>query len=245
MMTLHNKYVYYFTVIAFFIALHTNAQTVTEEWVEFFDLTSNDVTVDDEGNFYITGWALQSGACTDYCTVKYNTYGDLEWSSYYTGTGDYEDVAHSIALDYNDNVIVTGISQDAFTSKDYLTVKYDNDGNEAWVRRYYYTLNDQWDRAYDVAVDEFGGVVVTGQSFSTAGYMGMGNDLCTIKYDALGDTSWISRYDLTTASFPSAESGNCIALDHNNNAVVAGWNTGTGDTVVYDLRTIKYGFSGG
>jgi len=71
---------------------------------------------------------------------------------------------------------------------DYLTIKYDPEGNMLWKRVY----NWEWeDYAQDVAVDREGNVIVTGWSDNDINW-----DWCTVKYGPDGDTLWIRRVDI-------------------------------------------------
>ncbi|MDP3025679.1 MAG: SBBP repeat-containing protein, partial [candidate division Zixibacteria bacterium] len=55
----------------------------------------------------------------------------------------------------------------------------------AWVRRFNGSGND-WDEAYDIAIDNSGYVYVTGYTSGS----GTLYDYTTIKYDPKGDTAW-------------------------------------------------------
>ena len=102
----------------------------------------------------------------DILTIKYgsiqDSYGML-WAEVYDGPAHLDDKAAAIALDPAGNVYVTGFSTDETTGEDFVTIKYDPDGNMIWVR----ILDGPahlGDRAYDIAAD-LTGIYVTGYSF--------------------------------------------------------------------------------
>lgn len=95
------------------------------------------------------------------------------WQETYNGGG--RDYAYGVAIDSNDNIIVTGYSR-LGGDDDYYTIKYNSDGTETWNKSYDGT---GYDVARSVAVDSNNNIIITGYSYnSTAG----NNDYCTIKY---------------------------------------------------------------
>ena len=142
------------------------------------------LTVDDDGNVYITGESCGSGTSSDYGTIKYTSAGILEWTARYNGPASTGDQANAIAVDHWDNVFVTGRSyaNEPYTPEyDYLTIKYDASGNEQWTARYDGTGHTQ-DEANAIVVDHDGYVCITGGSIGTTSY----EDVVTIKYTASG-----------------------------------------------------------
>ena len=117
----------------------------------------------DAGSIYITGQAGDHN--TDYITIKYNPNGGRQWVSSYDGTGHGDDVANSITLLANGNVVVTGKSWGVNNNDDFATVKYNaSNGHEQQVWRYSFAVNSE-DVATDVAASLQGGrVYVTGYS---------------------------------------------------------------------------------
>jgi WD40 repeat protein len=115
-----------------------NAQ-VTELWGERYNGGHDDlpwsVAVDSEDNVIVTGWSDDGTANGyNYYTVKYDKNGIEQWSKTYDFCGDH-DMAFDVAVDSEDNVIVTGASLK--WTYDYYTIKYDkNDGHEIWSQRY-------------------------------------------------------------------------------------------------------------
>jgi hypothetical protein len=100
----------------------------------------------------------------------------------------------------------------------------------AWVRRYDGTTGVNADRAYAIAVDRFGNVVVIGESFNGTDY-----DYATIKYYSNGDTAWVRRYNGPANSDDYAKD---ISVDVLGNVYVTGNSYGVGTDM--DYATIKY-----
>jgi hypothetical protein len=209
-----------------------------EEWVSRFNGINNmddvawDIAVDDSGYIYVTGrtFGLMSSAY-DYATVKYNSSGDSVWIQIYNGTGTSNDEALALAVDGSNNLYVTGRSYGLSSGPDMVTIKYNQTtGDSLWVRRYNGPGNFA-DAAWDIDVDDFGNVYVTGQS-DGIGTMG---DIATIKYNSIGDILWVRRYN---GMVDSLDVANGLALDDSGNVYVTGFSTGGGTS--YDFITIKY-----
>ncbi len=90
----------------------------------FYDIKVSRIS----GNVFATGETFSSdGSNSNYLTVKYNPLGDTLWSRKFNGTGNANDVAHSIAIDDSDNVYITGESKSATPDGvDYVTIKYNS-----------------------------------------------------------------------------------------------------------------------
>ena len=89
----------------------------------------------------------------------------------------YGDCAHDVAVDSEDNVIVTGYTTNETGNTNYYTIKYDKDGNEIWSKSYDGGNNDE---AYSVAVDSEDNIIVTGYSSDGSTY-----NYYTIKYETV------------------------------------------------------------
>ena len=153
-------------------------------WIARYDGNENsydrafDLAIDNTGNVYVTGYGLLHGTNYDYVTIKYDPNGNQLWLASYNGPDDMSDTAQAIVVDNTGNVYVTGNSYGSITKSDYLTIKYDPNGNELWNCRYNGPAND-YDSIYDISVDSIGNVYVTGSSKGS----GTNNDYATIKYD--------------------------------------------------------------
>ena len=157
-----------------------------------------------------------------------------EWVARYNGPGNGDDNAGHIAVDASGNVYVTGTSPGSGTGNDYLTIKYDPNGNQLWEARYNGPANSN-DTASALAVDASGNVYVTGQSNGS----GTANDYATIKYDSNGNQLWVARYNGPGNEY---DFGQALAIDASGNVYV----TGFSDNIwhAYDYATIKYDTNG-
>jgi len=121
---------------------------------------------------------------------------------------------------------VTGFSYSNSTGYDYVTIKYDTDGNELWVNRYNYGDND---RAVDINVDPSGNIYVAGFSYSNS----TGYDCVTIKYDTDGNELWVNRYD-----HGDNDRVVSLAVDSSGNVYVTGFSYS--NSTGYSYVTVKY-----
>ncbi|MCX6639150.1 MAG: SBBP repeat-containing protein [bacterium] len=193
---------------------------------------ANDITTDNFGNVYVTGFSVGNGTSYDYATIKYDSNGNELWVARYNGPGNQNDQANFLALDNSGNVYVTGYSAQNGTNPynfDYATIKYDPSGNQLWAARYNGPGNSS-DHAISFAVDSFGNVYVTGYSIGSE----YSYDYATIKYDTNGNQLWVARYYGPTNLDEAASS---LALDSFGNVYVTGYE---GSWSIYDYATIKY-----
>jgi uncharacterized delta-60 repeat protein len=187
------------------------------------------IVVDGSGNVYVAGESYGSGTYYDYATIKYYANGDTAWVRRYNGPADSSDWASAIAVDSSGNVYVTGRSYGSGTDEDFATIKYDQDGNELWVKRYNGPGNLD-DGASAIAIDGSGNVYVTGYSYNS----GANQDYATIKYYPNGDTAWVRRYNGPINGWDHAFA---IVVDSSKNAYVTG---GSYSWPSENYATIKY-----
>jgi uncharacterized delta-60 repeat protein len=207
-----------------------------QQWGSRYDGPKNEydrataITVDGQGNVYITGYSQGSGTSDDYATIKYNSSGVQQWVSRYNNSElNLWERATAIALDIEGNVYVTGYSVGRYTSEDYVTIKYNTLGVQQWASRYDGSANSG-DYATAIVVDEGGNVYVTGYSVGAGTYY----DYATVKYNSSGVQQWVNRYDGPANSDVYAAA---IAVDGQSNVYVAGYSYGLG---MSDYATIKY-----
>lgn len=214
-------------------------------WVRKFTQFQHSFTgklvIDDSSNVYTAGYYEVGTQSTYYLTLKYNQNGDMQWYSSYGVTG-YGAIANSIAVDSNRNVYVVGVlnvPQPGFW--DNVLIKINTNGALQWARNYSGINNNHSCSGLPVGL----AVTLNGNGIYYTTYVGNGQgggakDIVTLKYDSLGDSIWVRRYN--GGVFASANVPKTLKLDRYNNTYVAGYadytSTGT------DYVTIKYLSSG-
>lgn len=165
-------------------------------WVRYYDGGQQfydygrAIAVDDAGNAFVTGSSMESGNQFDIATIKYNSTGVVQWVARYEGPDGDDDEGYDIALDDSGYIYVTGYSRSATSYQDYITIKYNGNGDTVWTARYDGPFGGI-DIANALALDDSGNVYVTGSGNS----VNYDYDCLTIKYNAVGDTQWVVAYD--------------------------------------------------
>jgi len=123
---------------------------------------SQAITVDNNGFVYVTGTSnnLDSQDCA---TLKYNSLGVLQWQARYDGPDGGHDGCGAIAVDTTGNVYVTGYTNVLYNdiySSDYLTIKYNSDGELLWDETYHMAGGEG--TASGMVIDSTGNIFVTG-----------------------------------------------------------------------------------
>ena len=111
-------------------------------------------------------------------SVLVNSQVSQEWAKRLSTTGSVNDYAYAMTYDAAGNVYVTGYSSGNGTSLDYVTIKYNSNGDQIWKIVY---DNGSGISAYDLpkalVLDNTGNIFVTGASTQN-----ISEDFCTIKY---------------------------------------------------------------
>ncbi len=198
------------------------------------------VACDSQGNVIVTGRSNGNGTNFDYLTIKYSaSTGQVMWTARYNNTNNGtngEDRAVKVAVDFNDNVIVTGSSIDQGKQEDFYTIKYNGStGVKIWEQRYNSPGNFA-DKPTDMFVDDNGDVAVTGVS-----RIGSNNCFYTAKYNGFtGAVIWSKTYD---GAGGNDDTGRGVAIDSAGNVLVTGTEINSNGT--YAFHTIKYSAANG
>lgn len=194
--------------------------------------------VDTAGNLIVTGYQnLVGNTDDDFWTVKFMADGTIAWRKSYNRAGG-SDQATAIALDSNNNVIVTGFAWNG-NNYDIYTVKYrSDDGMQLWDHTYNAPALGN-DIATCITVDTLNNIYVGGYvQTATAN-----EDYVILKYSVDGPTTegapfWVATWNGTAngadklASIVSGTGG--IAVTGQS------WGGGTN----FDVMTVKYDYSG-
>lgn len=227
-------------IMPILILLDSAKAQVNQLWASTYDGTGNGqdeisaMTVDASGNVYVTGRSRSDGFLNnfDFLTIKYNSTGDTLWVERYDGNGLSipTDEAKDIKVDDMGFVYVTGSSAAADQTSDFLTIKYDSNGDTVWVRRFSYIAGSN-DYANSLAIDEMGYVYVTGRT---------DGDYLTVAYDASGIFQWAEKYNGTGNNQDIA-----TKIIYRSGALyVTGRSRSTSSSLSADYLTIKYNLSG-
>lgn len=211
------------------------------DWIQRYNGTANlddaayDIKLDASLNVYVTGYSTSISTGIDYTTIKYNSFGIVQWVQKYNGPSNNNDVARAICLDQNNNVYITGYSRTGSTSstEDFVTIKHNSDGIIQWVQRFNPQGNQ--DVATGIAVDQAGNVVISGYSMVNGMY-----DFTLAKYNSSGAMLWLN-FSGGTAN--GNDYLNAMVLDGAGNIYITGTtnDAGLGGT---NITTIKYNPSG-
>lgn len=190
---------------------------VHEAWVAHYDAPEGEwdeaeaLVVDADGNVYVTGQSQGN-----IVTIKYDTDGNQLWIRYHDEPYACWAVGGvSIGVDDCGNVYVAGDCTSKMGDYDFVTIKYDTNGDELWVRHYDGPASSH-DSARSLAIDSAGDVYVTGSSDDGDGL----SNYATLKYDADGHEIWVSRYEGLTGTDCYSQA---IAVDSFGNVYVTGW----------------------
>lgn len=189
----------------------------------------------------VTGRSYSSLGQFDYYTVKLNRQsGSGLWDARYDSDQNDLDMATTIAVDGNDDVLVSGwsllysIAADD-TTNDIYTLKYPSTGPpESWSRVYAGPSGDD-DRSsvVDVSTDGQNNYVVVGYGRNVSG----NDDIYVLKYDIDGNIEWeATPYDRGYNDYPIA-----AAFGPSGAVFVVGYSSNGTD---YDFFTAKYDSNG-
>ena len=221
-----------------FVTIKYNDLSGRELWVRRYDGPgtgddfAHEVSLDASGNIIVAGLSTGDGTDIDLVTIKYGP--DLEeWHAEYNGPANGDDDPQAIASDGSGNLYVAASSENSVGNVDYLTIKYDPDGNKLWEMAYNGPGNGN-DVPSAIAVDDTGNVYVTGSSSGAT----TGGDFATIMYDSDGTLQWTARYN--RPSYSGEDSAHAIALGTDGVHVTGRSFNGTD----FDWVTVKYGVTG-
>lgn len=147
-----------------------------------------------------------------------NAHGQLravkQWSAIYDGPGHGVDLPTSAVLDKRGNFYITGRSSGESSGQDIATIRYSASGQEILTLRYN-SLDNSWDEANSLAVDDSGNIFVAGTSFVTSS----STEIILIKYTPSGTIAWRAHFSPDTINSATASK---IVFDSIGNIYLGG-----------------------
>lgn len=174
------------------------------------------VALDSEDSSYTVGWTVgnfgapnqvdSNGAPTyDIFMAKHDTLGNQEWIRQIGSVKN--DWAWDVAVNNNDEIYLTGWTRGDLAgtnagSNDYWIAKYDQEGNQAWVKQYG-TAGD--DTATGIEIDTEGNLFLTGFT-NYDSFVGVEGDYQSwvAKFDGEGNPLW--SQELGSSGYESSKS---------------------------------------
>jgi hypothetical protein len=155
----------------FFLGINVIGQ-ISEQWVKRYNGTGHDygydkangMAVDNQGNVFVTGSSVSSPTYSlDMFTIKYDKDGNELWKQTYAGADKRSDVGYAVVVDKEGNAYVTGMTESATTSKNFITIKYNKDGVAQWTNIYNGDKNVE-DYPFAIVIDDSANVYVSGRA---------------------------------------------------------------------------------
>ncbi|MFP4692865.1 MAG: SBBP repeat-containing protein [Halothece sp.] len=200
-------------------------------WIDQFGSSgrdfSNSITLDSQGNLYITGHTEGSIAgspnqgFTDIFVAKYDPNGEQEWVRQF-GSSDREE-SFGIASDSNDNIYLTGTTYGSLEGQnagenDIWLASFDADGNQRWIEQF---GGNSTDHAYDITVDNEDSIYLTGFTRSVLeGGNSLSSDSWVARFNSSGNQNWIRQFNVGNVTDNVSAFG--ITTDDDNNVFLTG-----------------------
>ncbi|MDJ0763518.1 MAG: NosD domain-containing protein [Myxococcota bacterium] len=192
------------------------------------------LAVDSAGNVFVSGASPMGDTERDCITSKFDPDGEQLWTVRYNGPADSFDGASDLAVDSAGNVYVTGWGRFNPYDSDFITIKYDTQGNQQWVARYS-GPDDYQNGAYTVALDDAGNIYVTGHGYESEDDI---LDLVTVKYDPQGVEQWVAVQEVGVANHENPN----MVVDGQGNVYAISYYGELPET--RDYLTVKYNTQG-
>jgi hypothetical protein len=211
---------------------------VVRDWVASYPgLRGVAVAAGTSGDIYVAGTSLRDATHnfnTDIVLLKYTLTGQLIWAREFDELDDATfgtDFATHMTVDPQGNIIVTGGSFLNGSGDDFITLKYDPNGDLLWKTRYTPTTEG----AVRVGVDSASNIYITGPSSSSPS----ARNYVTIKYDPNGTEQWVRTYN-----GPNSFDDNPKGLAVTPAGLIAVTGESTGGITSFDFATILYDSNG-
>lgn len=194
-----------------------------------------DLGVDSKGDAYICGHTWFQPEFYNIALVKFDSEGRYDWHKTYTSAGQHSDFGHSLKIDEEDNIYVSG-----YANEDLVLLKYSPNGDTLWQRSF--NTNKVWmDIELNfIELDINGNIVLCGNYYNQS----TKEDILVVKYDKDGNLLWSKTWNSSGGntdmiSFQAA-TDNALALDHSGNIFVTGTVINPNISFGEDVVILKY-----
>ena len=163
-----------------------------QQWASVYDGPTSDVDeataicLTPAGNVAVTGHSIGTTSTAEDCaTLLYNgTNGSTIWVRRFDGGSVNYDEGTAIASDSSNRIFVTGFSYATASNNNFLTIKYEANGDTGWIVKYNGPANNS-DQAYAIALGPTAEIYVAGMSKG----LGTNEDYAVVKYCQLTATA--------------------------------------------------------
>ena len=215
------------------------------------------VAIQSDGKIVVAGWAEITGQNNNFALARFNADGtpDTSFSTdgkLHTRFGSSNTAiqeATALAIQSDGKIVVAGNGGNG-TNRDFLVARYttagaldtsfgaDNDSSGAPDGWRLTPVGSDNDRAYGVAVDGSGNIVLAGETDASGG-----PDVAVVRYTSTGalDTSFDSDGKVTTGIGSAGDRGRAVRIDANGKIVVGGYSYNGSDQ---DFAVVRYDTDG-
>ena len=144
------------------------------------------LSLDIDGNIYVTGFCTDSSMVTGILTVRFDTGGSSNWYNIEAGTG-FNAKGTNIAVNNSGTTIyIIGYVTSTTSNNDMVFIKYSLNGSKLFTE-YFDGGENASDRAFGIAVDETDYIYITGYSTTDNTET---EDFTLLKYNSSGEEMW-------------------------------------------------------
>jgi catechol 2,3-dioxygenase-like lactoylglutathione lyase family enzyme len=220
-------------------------------WVQQFGSVStesaNGVTVDLDGNVYLTGVIYRIGyEDNDIWVAKYDPQGNQLWMQQFGS--DHSDDSNRVVTDTAGNVYLTGNTNGSLgganpsNNNDAWVAKYDSSGNQLWLQQF---GTNTYDASSGVAVDSTGNVYLTGKTYSHFAETNVHfYDAWIAKYDPQGNQLWVQQFQSPQSQIDYWSNSNNVVIDAADNVYLTGSIKDDSGNWNKDVWVVKYDSEG-
>ena len=154
----------------------------------------------------------------DMVVLKYDNSGNPLWNYLYAGSANKWDLPNDIAIDLDDNIYVTGRSDNNSSNSECATFKLDPSGNLFWQRKYISSGGSfKYSQGYAICTDKSTKrVIVVGETFAANV-----SNIMVLVYDSTGNQVFFDTYNQGVGSLHD-NSGNSVVCDQSGSFYLAG-----------------------